>query len=478
MRVSQQTSARTAQTRRLNPRLIAAGAILQMAGEELALRVEEEIASNPALEVTWDQSCPDCGRPLARGVCWVCHVRKQSAADRPMIALPLEYGSSQHRNGSSGSEMEEGRESYDPVENASLPLSLQEHVREQARLALPSSRFPIAEYLLAGLNDDGLLETSVEEAATALAVPPTEVEEVLAVLQTLDPPGVCGRSAQESVLIQVWGLAPDHPVPEHAETVLRHHWRDLANHAYGKIARALGVEQEAVGSIVEFMRKSLCPYPGRLFHPPHVTERHEAEALRPDVIVRREAGHYRVEIVRPYDFELRVSEAYRRLCASRRGSGTESADHQQALEHYRRATWLMQSLRSRELTLQQIAEYTVAYQRPFLDTGQETRMKMLTRTRVAEHIGKEVSTVSRAVADKYVCLPNGDLLAFAKLFAPAVAPRTIIAELLAAESPDSPLTDEKIARILQVRGITVARRTIAKYRLSLRLPSSVQRGRH
>jgi RNA polymerase sigma-54 factor len=478
MRLSQQTSARPAQTRRLNPRVIAAGAILLMAGEELALRVEEEISSNPALEVTWDQSCPDCGRAMARGVCWVCHVRTRAAGGPAPTSLPLDYGSSQHRSGSSGSETEDGRESYDPLENAVVPLSLQEHVLEQARLTIPSPRFPVADYLLAGLSDDGLLETSVEEAAAALGVTAAEVAEVLAALQTLDPPGVCGRSAQESVLIQLRGLATDHPVPEHAETVLHDHWRDLANHAYGKIARALGVEQGAVESIVDFMRKNLCPYPGHLFHPPHVTERHDAEALRPDVIVRRESGQYTVEIVRPYDFEVRVSEAYRQLCASRRRSGADSAEHQQALEHYRRATWLMQSLRSREQTLREIAEYTVAHQRPFLDTGQEARMKMLTRTQVAEHIGKEVSTVSRAVADKYVVLPNGDLLPFSKLFAPALAPRTIIAELLAGESPDSPLTDEKIARILQVRGITVARRTIAKYRLSLRLPSSVQRGRH
>jgi RNA polymerase sigma-54 factor len=103
-------------------------------------------------------------------------------------------------------------------------------------------------------------------------------------------------------------------------------------------------------------------------------------------------------------------------------------------------------------------------------------MRRLTRTDVANAIGKHPSTVSRAVASKYVLLPSGRVMPFAKFFSPGAAPKTVIAEVLAREDPAHPLTDEQIRRILRIRGFEVARRTVAKYRLALRLPSSMQRG--
>ncbi len=120
-----------------------------------------------------------------------------------------------------------------------------------------------------------------------------------------------------------------------------------------------------------------------------------------------------------------VSEAYHRACATARAlnaTAESSAEYTQAVEQYRRAVWLLRSLQFREQTLRQIAEYAADRQRAFLDTGQEHKMKMLTRTEVAAHIGKQVSTVSRAIANKFVLLPNGELVPLAHLFAPAVAP--------------------------------------------------------
>jgi len=132
----------------------------------------------------------------------------------------------------------------------------------------------------------------------------------------------------------------------------------------------------------------------------------------------------------------------------------------------------------REQTLREIAEQVVVVQRPFLDTESDQKMKRLTRTEVAQRIGKHISTVSRAISSKFVLLPSSNLIPFERFFSPAVAPKTVVAELLSKEDPDRPLTDEQICRILRVRGFQIARRTVAKYRLALRLPSSVQRGRH
>ena len=341
--------------------------------------------------------------------------------------------------------------------------------------------YQMAEYLLAGLNADGLLEVDLEEAAHALGLEVSDVQAVLAGLQTIDPPGVCARTVQESVLLQLHELAQETSLPPFLERMVAEHWNDLANHAYEKIARRVNASPLQIEDAAAFLRSHVCPYPGRLFHPPHASqEDDQARFLRPDVILRRDLAAYVVEIVHPFDFELRVSEAYQRVCATARAVGAtqeDSAEYAQSVEQYRRAVWLLRSLQFREQTLRQIAEYAAQYQRPYLDTGQEHKMKLLTRTQVAAVIGKQVSTVSRAIANKFVLLPNGELVPLAKLFSPAVAPKTIVAELLSNESPDDPLTDEKIARILRIRGINIARRTVAKYRLALRLPSSVQRGR-
>ncbi len=443
-----------------------------MPSEELQLRIEEEIGANPALEVNWNETCPDCGRGMAHGVCWSCRSQQalQVAPEIPYDPFPLSW------NRTSGPREERD---FDPVENACAPLSLQEHVLQQARLVLTPQQYQIAEYLVAGLDADGLLGGEAEEAPQTLGAEPAQVLAVLAKLQTLDPPGVCARNVQESVLAQLREVAAEADLPPHLETMVRTHWRDLAHHAYDKIARRLGMSAAQVEEAVGFMRTHVCPYPGRLYHPPHTTPEGDATRFaKPDVIVRRELDSYTVEIVHAFDYELRVSEAYQRVCAAARAAAAEgSADYAQVVEHYRRAVWLLRSLQFRAQTLRQIVEYTVEYQRPYLDTGLEHKMKLVTRTQIAAHIGKQVSTVSRAIANKFVLLPNGELVPLAKLFSPAVAPKTIVAELLSNENPDDPLTDEKIARILRVRGFNIARRTVAKYRLALRLPSSTQRGR-
>src|SRR5574340_1704344 len=146
MRTSQQTRQRPGQTQRINPRSIAAGLILQMPSEELQLRIEEEIATNPALEASWDQTCPDCGRGLANGICWVCR-SAQAAAAPPEASFDLPPLPSERYARASG------ERPYDPVESACAPLSLQEHVLQQAHLVLANGDYRTAENLISGLSD-------------------------------------------------------------------------------------------------------------------------------------------------------------------------------------------------------------------------------------------------------------------------------------------------------------------------------------
>jgi len=451
--------------------MVTAGLLLRMPSDELQLRVEEESAVNPALEIVRESPCPACGSELSNGHCWHCHTSAEE--------LRLRLDEYSYPLGRLRFPAPIDDDQYDPMENTALPLSLQEYLLQQARLLFDGRELPIAEHLISELNEDGLLETDCPEAAGLLGVPVAAAESVLSRLQTLDPPGVFARSVQECVLIQIRELAGQSPVPPLVEPVISRHWQDLANHAYAKIERALDARPGEVEAAVDFIHRNLHPYPGRLYHSPYPGPASPAPApVRPDVIIQRDFADYLIEVVRPFDFELRVSVAYQRLAAEAHNGKSGSPEYRLALEHCRRANWLVQCLALREQTLREIAEYVAAYQRSYLDTGSEQKMRPLTRTQVAGRIGKHPSTVSRAVAGKFVALPDGDLLPFERFFAPAVAPKTIIAELLSNEDPGAPLTDEQICRILRMRGFRMARRTVAKYRLALRLPSSNQRGRH
>ncbi len=471
-RLQQRARPRAAQRQRVTPRMVTAGAILQMSSAELRLRIEEESAVNPALEMVWDALCPSCGRGLSGGRCWFCESNPLPPGSDP--DGHVDWGLSRYRARATG-----GDGAYDPLEQVRAPVDLCDHVLQQARLVVAGGEYAVAEYLVANLTDDGILETSVEEAAEATGAPLAHVDRVLSQLQDLDPPGVCARTVQEGALVQLRGLAAEGAVPGLAEAVVRHHWHDLASHSYAKIARELSASEEEVEEAASFIRGRLHPYPGRLFRSPFSDRPADGAApALPDVIIRRQLADYVVEVVSPFDCELRVSEAYRRLVAQGRNSNGDSAEHYLALEQYRRATQLLQCVNQRVQTLREITECVVNFQRPFLDTGSQEKAKRLTRTQVARQIGKHPSTVSRAVANKFILLPRREVIAFDRFFSPAAAPKTIIAEVLSREDPKRPLTDEQICQILRVRGFRIARRTAAKYRLALRLPGSAQRGRH
>jgi RNA polymerase sigma-54 factor len=174
-----------------------------------------------------------------------------------------------------------------------------------------------------------------------------------------------------------------------------------------------------------------------------------------------------------------VSQSYRELCheAFKDRARYLRTEWEQAQHYVERAQWFIHSIRKRRQTMREITESVVEVQRAFLDTSAEEQLKPLTRARIASLVGKHESTVSRAISGKLVLLPSGRMMKFEKFFAPAQAIKSVIEDLVGRESPDSPLTDDQICRALHVRGYHIARRTVAKYRLALRIPSSEQRRR-
>jgi len=463
---------------KMGAKLIAAGRILEMSSLELLDRIDQELSTNPALEVAEESICPVCRCSLRQGTCLNCGLgrleRQQSEALAQYLAEPP-----LPRPRAEAAE----EETEDPYLRAETPFTLREHLRLQARAALPAADYGIADYLIANINDRGLLECDPEEAARDLGVAADRVGGVLAAIQGFEPAGVGARTPQQALLIQLKQLREENGGGDGcAERLLRDHWHDLATHSYSKIAHALGVSHSEVEAAAHFIRSNLDPYPGRQFRAFWQHQPKNPQAIpRTDVIITRQVDQYLVEVVESSDFVLRISESYRELQRALAGQrrGWIQPEWKQAVEYMKRADWFIQSIKMRRRTLQTVTEAIVQLQQPFLDTGQEDKLRPLTQAKLARIVGKHESTVSRALASKFVLLPPpaNKIVGYDRFFTPSLGAKSVISQLVMRESPYRPLTDRQICQVLASRGFKVARRTVAKYRMALNIPSSEQRGR-
>jgi RNA polymerase sigma-54 factor len=476
MRYEQRT--RQVARQKMGAKLIAAGRILEMSSLELLDRVEQELATNPALELAEESVCPVCRYPLRAGACLNCGFGRGTRQPSEALARFLaEPPLPRPRAEAPEEEVEE------PYLRAETPFTLQEHLRLQARASLPAADYGIAEYLIANINDRGLLECDVEEAARDLGVPIERVSAVLESVQGFEPAGVGARTPQQALLIQLAQLQEENGGGNGCvERLLRDHFQDLATQSYTRIARALGVSRQEVDAAAEFIRSNLDPYPGRQFRAFWQSQPKNPQAIpRPDVIISRQVDQYLVEVMESSDFVLRISESYRELQRALAGQkrGWMQADWRQAVEAVKRADWFIQSIKMRRRTLQTVTEAIVELQQPFLDTGQEEKLRPLTQAKLAQIVHKHESTISRALANKFVLLPPpaSRIISYDRFFTASLSAKSVISQLVQRESPYRPLTDRQICQVLATRGIKVARRTVAKYRLALNIPSSEQRGR-
>jgi RNA polymerase sigma-54 factor len=446
----------------MGAKLIAAGTILEMSAEELREELETEAATNPALEIDEKLLCPTCRFPLHGNICFSCVL-----ASRRLSPVSSQFNRA------------EPDESSDTILRLPGRTTLQDHIMFQARLCLDTKHLPIAEYLIESLDDRGLLACDPTEAAAALGVSSRHVERVMSVLQTLDPPGVCARSAREAVLAQLSQLEEEGKSHALARSIVREHWSDLAGRRFERIAEHLGVGVDEIRAAAHFIRTCLNPYPAAQFRLPWQPQT-VVEVPRPDAVIHRVGSDYAVEVLEAGESCLRISGSYYRLEHYLK-EATEAqwrGKREIAQGHLDRARWLIQSLHMRRKTLQEITLAIVECQRPFLDTGSRQKLRRLTRASVARRIGKHESTVSRATANKFVLLPPpADRIASYDLFfTTSASAKATLCDILMREPSERPLTDKELCKILAARGYRVARRTVTKYRLSLRIPASPGRG--
>jgi RNA polymerase sigma-54 factor len=291
------------------------------------------------------------------------------------------------------------------------------------------------------------------------------------VVQQFDPAGVGARTVGECVLVQLAQLAPDTLGLSLARRIATEHLPLVAERQYGALKRLLKASDQELDAAIALVR-SCHPRPGAAVFAP------AADYIVPDVFVRRSDGHWTVELNNAVSPRLRVNQIY----ASSLGRGEEYDVLRTQLQE---ARWLIRSLEIRNETLLKVALTIVQRQTEFLELGEEHMRPMVLRD-VAETIEMHESTVSRVTTNKYMHTPRG-VFEFRYFFSSHVAGdegdqsstavRAKIRRLVSGEDPEKPLSDNQIAQILSEAGITVARRTVAKYREAMKIPSSSDRKR-
>jgi len=303
--------------------------------------------------------------------------------------------------------------------------------------------------------------------------PVEAVERAVRLVQGFDPIGVAARDLQECLLMQIRHLGLD-GTP--TEKIISEHLRLLQNHQVPEIARKLGLTIDELKEHIEIIRH-LDPKPGSRLNPT------ASQYVIPDVYVMKVEDQYVAVLNEDGLPQMRISPVYRRLLDK---GATDNTDETRAYvkDKFRSALWLIKSVEQRQKTIHKVANSIINFQREFLDQGIEHLRPLVLRD-VANDIGMHESTVSRVVTNKYMHTPQGvfEMKYFfhsgiSSSYGDAVSSVTIknrIKKIIEGEDPKKPLSDSKIVNILQREGLMLARRTIAKYREELKIPTSNQR---
>jgi RNA polymerase sigma-54 factor len=375
--------------------------------------------------------------------------------------------------------------SYD--QTIATPTTLEDHLLWQLGLsALPDAKKAIGRIIIGNLDDDGYLRTPLEEIAADAGASVEEVESVLLHIQTFDPAGVAARDLRECLLIQLRHLDQDHGMGmtgglrgSLVEAIVANHLKDLEKKQYAKIAKALSTSVESVFEATKVI-EALEPKPGR---PYFASDNH---VIVPDVFVMKNEDEWVILLNEDGLPRLRISPYYKKLMGGKKEQN--DATRQYLEEKLRGAQWIIRSIEQRNKTIIKVVGSIVKFQEPFFEKGIQY-LKPLVLKQVADDIGMHESTISRVTANKYLYCPqgllelkfffnagiqrsddNGDMLS-------SVTVREMIRKMVAEEDTRHPLKDQEIAARLQRNHIMIARRTVAKYRAELTIPSASQRRR-
>ena len=442
--------ARQEQRLALLPQMLQAIEILQLSTQDLLARVEKELSENETLELAEPEPALDASPVDVEGSGSVTEEEHWYEDEAPKPR---------------GKDDE-----FDPLTQvpAAQSLSLQDHLLEQAAmLDLDDKSRSLLGFLIGSLDENGHLLLGLEDLIELFGDEDL-IRDILDLLRSLEPRGVGWPGPLESMLAQI---DPKDPDADKIEALVSKHLEDLAKNRMPKVARALGISLDELAEILPKMR-DVDPCPGRRFAPD------EAELMRPDVVVRREDGDWQVYVDSTRVPPLRIRSDYEAMAKDR--------DSSKELKVYLRAKLgsardLMASIEQRKETLGRVARAIFDRQQGFLEKGR-AGLRPLKMQEVADAVGIHLSTVSRAISHKYVQTDWG-IFPLRLLFDGGVelsgqsrgSVKETVRQVIESEDKSDPLSDEAVVEKLAEMDLKVARRTVAKYRKELGLPSSWRR---
>ena len=472
MAISQRLHTKLSQKLILTPSLQQAIKLLPMSTIELADLLNQEVVENPMLEEapTDEAQSAEATAQTDKADAEPEQPKKTDSWDE----ADYQYFFGDYLDDGYKPRMPTEIKELPPIENTlSSTSSLTDHLLWQLTAQVDDEPTrDIAQAIIGNLDDDGYFVASIDEIAAMGAWSVPEVERVLNVIQHFDPVGVAARDLQECLVLQLRHLGLE-GTP--TERIVTDHLRLLQNHQVPEIARRLGLTIDEIRPHIEII-KQLDPKPGSRYNP------RPAQYVIPDVYIVKVEDQYVAVLNEEGLPQLRVSPVYRRLLDKNGDASEETRAY--VKEKFRSALWLIKSVDQRQKTIHKVATSIINFQREFLDLGIEHLRPLVLRD-VANDIGMHESTVSRVVNNKYMHTPQGvfEMKYFfhsgiSSSYGESVSSVTIkqrIKKIIENEDLKKPLSDSKIVSILQNEGLILARRTIAKYREELKIPTSNQR---
>ena len=495
----------------LAPRMIQSMEILQLPIAALQERIERELQENPVLELKDTGPLNEVDAAEADGKADAISADGPAADEKFNPEAPLKHDAAdpgaelefkrlealdrdwdgmfnedEHRPSRAALD-ELGDRKLDAMQNiVERPQSLQDHLAEQlADLELGDADKALALHIISFVDRTGyigrrnekdqLLPASLLEIATTFDPPatPERVEQVLHLVQQLDPPGVAARDLRECLLLQV---QPDTVHRDLVRKIILDHLEDVAHNRLPAIHKRTGADLEEIREAMEVL-KHLNPKPGNQF------SAEETRYVTPDVIVEKnEDGGYHIRLTDDWAPRLNIPKRYYLMYKNRDGDPQTREYLKKKLQS---AEWLKDAIEQRRNTLERVTRAIVGRQKAFLDFGPD-HIEPLKMQQIADEVGVHVTTVSRAVDDKWVMTPRG-VFPLKRFFVGAATNKETgeqipwekvkkaLLEMVHQEDKHSPLSDEELEERLQKSGYPVKRRTVTKYRKLLNIPSSRER---
>jgi len=429
--------------------------ILMLSWSELDSAIEQELQENPLLEV--DDTTPKI-TPKPKDEELKLNIHKLTKMwDDPV------YGE-QILTDDEEDEIQQGRYKRE--------ITLEEYLLRQLRVEVSNPlQIKIGEYIIGNINEDGYLTLSAEEIAQKLDFSDTTViEEVLSIIRGFDPIGIASRNIKECLLTQIYYKIDGHSMS--ASKIIEEHFENLGNKRFQEIARKLGISVDAVKEAAKVIA-ALEPKPARNFRPIDSTI-----YIKPDVTVKKNAAGYQVSINDEWIPPLRINRYYQELLKRPNLTVQEKEFIEGKLES---AINFIKSIRQRGETLTQIVKFILGKQAAFFEDA-SNNLVPLTLKEVAIAIDRGESTISRAIRNKYMDTPHG-VYPLKFFFSSAISTDTNgdissrsikeeIREIVEQENKKQPLSDQDIVQVFSQKGVHLARRTVAKYRLAYNIPPS------